>query len=54
MKVVLAGAFGKLGSEILKRLVAQGHEVIAAGRTERPIPGAIGKYRFVPADLTRP
>ena len=30
MKVVLAGAFGRLGSEILKRLVAQGHEVIAA------------------------
>lgn len=54
MKVVLAGAFGKLGSEILKRLVEQGHEVIAAGRTERPIPGAIGKYSFAPIDLTRP
>ena len=30
MKVVLAGAFGNLGAEILKCLCADGHEVIAA------------------------
>ena len=30
MKVVLAGAFGNLGAEILKCLCAAGHEVIAA------------------------
>lgn len=46
MKVVLAGAFGNLGSEILKKLVAEGHEVIAAGRTERTPAGTEGKYTF--------
>ena len=30
MKVVLAGAFGHLGAQILKCLCAQGHEVGAA------------------------
>ena len=30
MKVVLAGAFGNLGAEILKSLCAAGHEVVAA------------------------
>ena len=30
MKVVLAGAFGHLGTQILKCLCAQGHEVVAA------------------------
>lgn len=30
MKVVLAGAFGHLGAQILKCLCAQGHEVVAA------------------------
>lgn len=46
MKIVLAGAFGNLGSAILKRLVEEGHEVVAAGRTERPVAGTdkcIGK-----------
>lgn len=54
MKVVLAGAFGNLGAEILKKLVADGHEIIAAGRTERPIPGAIGKYKFAAIDAMKP
>ena len=35
MKVVLAGAFGHLGSDILRELVRQGHEVVAIGRTVR-------------------
>ena len=39
MKVVLAGAFGKLGSEILKSLVNAGHEVVAADMITRPIDG---------------
>ena len=30
MKVVLAGAFGNLGADILKLLVAEGHEIVAA------------------------
>ena len=29
MKVLLAGAFGNLGADILKELVKQGHEVVA-------------------------
>lgn len=52
MKVVLAGAFGKLGSAILSDLIAQGHEVVAAGRTERPVAGTEGKYTFVHIDAT--
>jgi len=35
MKVVLAGAYGHLGSDILRELVRQGHEVVAIGRTVR-------------------
>ena len=35
MKVVLAGAFGRLGSDILRELVRQGHEVVAVGRVIR-------------------
>ena len=52
MKVVLAGAFGNLGAEILKELCAQGHEVIAADIKERPIPGTEGKYTFKAIDAT--
>ncbi len=42
MKVVLAGAFGNLGAEILKKLIADGHEVVAAGRKEKRIEGLRG------------
>ena len=54
MKVVLAGAFGNLGAEILKCLCAAGHEVIAADLKERPIEGTEGKYTFVSIDATNP
>ena len=54
MKVVLAGAFGNLDAEILKKLVAEGHEVVAAGRREKSVEGTAGKYRFVPIDATKP
>lgn len=39
MKVVLAGAFGKLGSDILRALVAAGHEVTAADMVIRELEG---------------
>ncbi len=39
MKVVLAGAYGKLGSEILKSLVKAGHTVVATDMIEREIEG---------------
>lgn len=54
MKVVLAGAFGNLGAQILKRLVDDGHEVVAAGRKERQLEGLEGKYRFAQIDVNDP
>lgn len=46
MKVVLAGAFGNLGFEILKVLIAKGHEVLAADLKEKENNGLEGKYTF--------
>ena len=54
MKVVLAGAFGNLGAEILKCLCAAGHEVIAADLKEREIEGCAGKYTFKAINATDP
>ncbi|MBQ6655100.1 MAG: NAD(P)H-binding protein [Erysipelotrichaceae bacterium] len=54
MKVVLAGAFGNLGAELLKKLVAAGHDVVAADLREREIEGLKGRYRFVSIDATDP
>lgn len=54
MKVVLAGAFGNLGAEILKLLCANGHEVVAADLKERTVEGTEGKYTFVSIDATNP
>ncbi len=54
MKVVLAGAFGNLGAEILKALCAQGHEVVAADLKETAVDGCEGKYTFRAIDATDP
>ena len=54
MKILLAGAFGNLGTEILKKLCADGHEVIAADLKEINIAEAEGKYTFAPIDATNP
>ena len=54
MKVVLAGAFGNLGAEILKCLVKSGCDVIAADLKERDVEGCKGKYRFKAIDATDP
>ena len=54
MKVVLAGAFGNLGAEILKSLCREGHEVVAADLKERPVDGTEGKYTFKSIDATNP
>lgn len=43
MKVVLAGAFGKLGTDILKALIRDGYEVVAADMTEKSTPEIAGK-----------
>ena len=54
MKVVLAGGCGHLGSDILKSLVAHGHQVICADMVEREIEGlTAGKdYEFRKLDVT--
>ncbi len=53
MKVVLAGGCGHLGSDILKSLVARGHEVVAADMVERPIEGLDpASYTFKKLDVT--
>ena len=54
MKVVLAGAFGNLGADILKELIKQGHEVVAADLKERDIDGIKGKYKFAAIDARNP
>lgn len=54
MKIVLAGAFGNLGAEILKSLVRAGHEIVAADLKEGKIEGTEGKYTFAAIDATRP
>ena len=54
MKVVLAGAFGNLGADILKCLCADGHEVVAADLRETAVEGCEGKYTFVQIDATNP
>lgn len=54
MKVVLAGAFGNLGAEILKKLAAEGHEIVAADCMEREIEGTAGKYTFKKIDARDP
>ena len=54
MKVVLAGAFGHLGADILRELVRQGFEVVAAGRTIRRPKDCEGGYTAVAADVQDP
>ncbi len=54
MKVVLAGAFGKLGSDILRALVRDGHEVLAIDMVTREIPEIEGKYEKKVVDVTKP
>ncbi|MDO4378310.1 MAG: NAD(P)H-binding protein [Erysipelotrichia bacterium] len=54
MKIVLAGAFGNLGAEILKCLCDKNYEVVAADLKELPIEGYTGKYTFKQIDVTDP
>ncbi len=53
MKVVLAGAYGNLGSDIFKKLLADGHEVVAADMIERDL-GVSGNFTFKKIDVTDP
>ncbi len=53
MKIVLAGAYGNLGADILKALVKNGHQVVAADMMERDL-GITGDVTFVKVDVTDP
>ena len=54
MKVVLAGAFGHLGLDVLRELVRQGHEVVALGRSIRKPEDLQEGYTAVQADVQKP
>ena len=54
MKIVLAGAFGHLGTDILKALIEAGHEVVAADIKEGDVAEIKGKHTFAPIDATKP
>lgn len=53
MKVVLAGAYGNLGADIFKCLLAAGHQVVAADMMERDL-GVSGDFTFRQIDVTDP
>lgn len=53
MKVVLAGAYGNLGADIFRALLAAGHEVVAADMMERDL-GLEGNFTFRQIDVTKP
>ncbi len=52
MKVVLAGAFGHLGTDILRSLVKAGHDVVAAVLVTREVEGCTG-FKPVKIDMTK-
>ena len=54
MKLVIAGAFGKLGSDVLIQAVKAGHEVLAIDMVTRDIPEIEGKYQKKTVDVTNP
>ena len=51
MKVVLAGAFGHLGEDILRSLVRAGHQVVAADMVTRELADCTG-YTPVKINMT--
>jgi Predicted nucleoside-diphosphate-sugar epimerases len=53
MKVVLAGAYGHLGSDVFTELLKAGHEVVAADCIEREL-DLVGNYQFKKIDVTNP
>ena len=53
MKIVLAGAYGNLGSDIFKALLKAGHTVVAADMIERDL-GLEGDFSFRKLDVTKP
>ena len=54
MKVLLAGAFGKLGTDVLRTLVREGHDVLAVDLILKDVEGIEGKYEKKKVDVTKP
>ena len=54
MKVVLAGAFGRLGSDSLRARVRDGHDVLAVDMVLRELDGIEGSYEKKQVDVTKP
>lgn len=52
MKIALAGAFGNLGLEILKKLVETNNEIVALDLNEKRVEELQGKYTFKQIDAT--
>ena len=52
MKVLLAGAFGNLGADVLRELIKNGHDVVAADIAERDL--GVSGYEFKKIDVTDP
>ena len=54
MKIVLAGAYGHLGGDILKALESKGHDIVALDFSERPIEfTGNGSVTFRSCDVTK-
>ena len=53
MKIVLAGAYGNLGSDIFKELLKNNHEVVALDMMQRELE-LDGNYSFTQVDVTKP
>ena len=54
MKIVLAGAYGHLGGDILKVLESKGHDIVALDFNERPIAfSGNGTVTFKACDVTK-
>lgn len=53
MKVVLAGAYGNLGSDIFRSLLKASHTVVAADMIEKDL-GLTGDFTFKKLDVTKP
>jgi len=54
MKLVIAGAYGKLGTDVLIQAVNAGHDVLALDMVVRDIPEIEGKYEKKVIDVTDP
>ena len=54
MRILLAGAFGNLGFEILKALVDKKYDILAVDLKEKENNGLEGKYVFKAIDATKP